>query len=75
MRNAVFSWRRWGVSIIIATGDFWEILSCTEVKNTGLLDFASGLSYNFMYSENGIVLLLSLERVGCRKPKRSALPG
>ena len=58
-----------------ATSDFMGSMGCSEVKNTGLLDFASGLSYNFIYSENGKVLLLSLERVGCRKPERSTFPG
>lgn len=55
--------------------DFAGIKGRQEVKSGGSLDFASLLSYNFMYSENGKVLLLSLEMGGCRKPNRSTLPG
>lgn len=65
----------YGSRIATAVGDFMGSMGCPEVKNTGLLDFASGLSYNFMYSENGKVFLLSLERIGCRKPERSTFPG
>lgn len=46
-----------------------------EVKSGGLLDFASLLSYNFIYSENGKVLLLSFGMAGSYKPTGSMLPG
>lgn len=54
----------YGSRIATAVGDFMGSMGCPEVKNTGLLDFASGLSYNFMYSENGKVLLLSFGMAG-----------
>lgn len=44
--------------------DFMGIMGRQEVKSGGLLDFASLLSYNFIYSENGEVLLLSFEMAG-----------
>lgn len=46
-----------------------------EVKSGGLLDFASLLSYNFIYSENGKVLLLSFGMAGTGKPAGSMLLG
>lgn len=40
------------------------IMGRQEVKSGGSLDFASLLSYNFIYSENGEVLLLSFGMAG-----------
>ena len=58
-----------------AASDLMGSMGCSEVKSTGLLDFASGLSYNFMYSENGKVLLLSFGMAGSGKPAGSMLSG
>ena len=44
--------------------DFMGIMERPEVKSGGSLDFASLLSYNFIYSENGEVLLLSFGMAG-----------
>ena len=51
------------------------IMGRQEVKSGGSLDFASLLSYNFIYSENGKVLLLSFGMAGTGKPAGSMLLG
>ena len=55
--------------------DFAGIKGRQEVKSGGSLDFASLLSYNFIYSENGKVLLLSFGMAGTGKPAGSMLLG
>ena len=44
--------------------DFEGIMGRLEVKSGGSLDFDSLLSYNFIYSENGEVLLLPFGMAG-----------
>ena len=51
------------------------IMGRQEVKSRGSLDFVSLLSYNFIYNENGKVLLLSFGMAGAGKPAGSMLPG